>query len=94
MYKRQVENISESIAAVSGSIDSGSFARFASAKFTWKYSPNTPSLKFENFHPPSGSVVCEEYPLCAASSSQSGVIAGTIDVYKRQHSHESILLHY
>jgi hypothetical protein len=32
---------------------------FASASFTWKYSPKTPSLVFENFQPPSGAPDCD-----------------------------------
>ena len=58
-------------------IPSGMRARFPSASFTWKYSPKTPSLKFENFQPASIPPECIEYPPCASREFQSGVMAGT-----------------
>ena len=73
----KVGTISESIHASTVEIFDGSSARLPSASFTWKNSENTPSLKFENFHPASIPPECIEYPACASSEFQSGVIAGT-----------------
>ena len=62
---------------MASSIQSGKCAILPSASFTWKNSPNTPSLKLENFQPDNIPPECIEYPPCASSEFQSGVIAGT-----------------
>ena len=59
-------------------MESGRIARFPSASLTWKSSPKTPSLKFENFQPASMPPECIPNPACASRDIQSGVIAGTI----------------
>ena len=58
-----VDHMSVNITAASSDIPSGMKVKFASAMFTWNLSPNTPSLKLENFQPPRGSIVCEGNPL-------------------------------
>ena len=69
--------ISLIIQAAPRSIPSGNSARFPSASLTWKNSPNTPSLKFENFQPESIPPECMANPPCASNEFQSGVIAET-----------------
>ena len=75
---KPVVTISQSITAWTGVRPSGIRAKLASASLTWKYSAKTPSLKLENFQPPSIPPECIGWPSCAAAVPQSGVMAGTI----------------
>ena len=57
---KPVGTMSLSITAAAMSMSGGSRARLASASLTWNSSPNTPSLKLENFHPASMPPECME----------------------------------